>query len=300
MYTYTITMEKKRYPLTDSVLSYQYNRIDIKTVMDRVAEHIYSYRCYYEDYDIFADNLVDLYEKLPNMIKNYKYYGIPFEYYILRCFSLSYMHAHKMSRKDSIAKVAHEIEHHVKHKTGHNMNRVDLVSLVNSITKRRTYSQKSRGWKYKILVITLKCSLWISDSQLRKIAEITAYNYRHLIAICERLRIMYAYPIDYKQTRIENAGRLFHRLISYYMRIHKSPYDDHETQKLLRTIEDIRESIERNNAKEVRIRIVPSNNDIALLLGIPKGTVDSIMLNVQKKLSDLYGEWNEQHAIRYT
>ncbi len=317
-------MEYQLYPsgqrsLTNVVMDCQNDVLDIKQATDIIAEHVYTYETrrwnIRRNEDEFSDFITEFYQRIPNIIRTFRYYGIPFEHYLRRCIKLWGLAFYKRRSRNMVRDASLELENaplfrygqidyahdnrYNGYKTGSGAwqlreNRIDMAGVLGEIigeppgggaSVRLTGYQRNR-----ILVIALKCTQWISCGQLRQVARITGVKYRHLYALCERLRIRYADTFNTANHFMQSLDRLFHRLMSYYLRLQDETNTISQKNMLLDNIRTLREKIYSKNVGETRVRLAPSNSEISQLLGIPKGTVDSTMRAMRKDLRQRYNE----------
>lgn len=133
----------------------------------------------------------------------------------------------------------------------------------------------------QLLILILKCCSRVSAEFLEKIAP-------QLDMEPDTLRIMIEHLLGERQKREEEIAlmrekinRQFYRCILLEKKIKVTTENIAVTQRLRMQLERGRNRLARIRKQLARSRVDPSNMQIAKLLGISKGTVDSVLYNLK-------------------
>jgi DNA-directed RNA polymerase specialized sigma24 family protein len=133
----------------------------------------------------------------------------------------------------------------------------------------------------QLLILILKCSNHVSVSLLEKIAPKLGLEPEVLNEMIDRLKQMHEKrTMDIAFLR-EKINSQFYRCILYEKKLQTLMPDSVAAQRLRKSLKAGRNRLERTRKKLARSRIDPSNSQIAQLLGISKGTVDSVLYNLR-------------------
>ena len=272
--------------LTHLVLAYQCCGRDLQ----KICNHIASLAYHYIDGDWNAleddagDFLLSIYHKLPRLIDSFHYYGVQFDCYLSRYLHLEYrsfkIHKQIAHAREYIMSVSEEFHYANGEATEH----IDIVRyILQNVLHRSSYHRPSN--LLRILLIALKFSSWISKEQIKAVSKLSSIPYQQLHDMCERLRIAQCTHLERYNQLQERRNVLYSRILHAEYSLNQISYynANNISETTLRSqLSQLRERLGKVNYALRHVSQYPSNSDIAHLLGIPKGTVDSALYFFKK------------------
>ncbi|MDR3160849.1 MAG: hypothetical protein LBU28_04460 [Spirochaetaceae bacterium] len=147
----------------------------------------------------------------------------------------------------------------------------------------------------QILVLLLKAYYFMSDDLVSRIAPAVGLTHDKLTDMISRLRKLRSkreVEIRGLQDRIE---RQFFRCLSFEWRLSVVPADSFSYQKMLACLERARKRLESMRKRLKAFRFEASNRQVAEVLGVPKGTVDSNLHAAREKYNALIRTLNNKN-----
>jgi len=133
----------------------------------------------------------------------------------------------------------------------------------------------------QLLILILKCSNHISADLLEKIAPRLGLEPDALNEMVDNLKQQHEKrALDILALR-EKMNSQFYRCILYEKKLQTLMPDSVRAQRLKKQLKSGRNRLEKTRKFLSRSRVDPSNSQIAKLLGISKGTVDSVLYNLR-------------------
>jgi len=133
----------------------------------------------------------------------------------------------------------------------------------------------------QLLILILKCSNHVSEELLEKIAPKLGLEPDDLNEMVEHLKQQYEKRAEDILALREKINNQFYRCILYEKKLQTLMPDSLHAQQLRRKLKTGRIRLEKTRKFLARSRLDPSNSQIAQLLGISKGTVDSVLYNLR-------------------
>ena len=135
----------------------------------------------------------------------------------------------------------------------------------------------------RVMIIALKACFYLSESDITMVADLTGFEREWLRESWLRLRVR----LNCRRHRYDvlsmRRNRLFVRLQSFHDR-HYGCCDHAERLRILEESTEMRQRLTRLRLKISRIPRCPTNQEIAEVTGIPKGTIDSALYYAKRKL----------------
>ena len=267
--------------LTELVVAYKESGRGLQEIVDRMSTMVYTFPRNYRgfDEDDGGEFLLFLYLKLPKLVDNFRPNGTPFEYYLKRCLRFqvkSYATALRSRRARYSAErspglwpegcVYGEAEVCEDEATygGDFFERAEnRPSLADPLRRR-------------LLVLVLKVCLDLEDRQLRSIAEKLDVSPPWLIVqrdrIEERLRRK-----DSRLTVLRGRRNSAFATIVQVQGELRGCLDPGRRQRLEHRLRVHFKRLNIARSLLARVPMRPTNDEIAEILGIPKGSVDSTL-----------------------
>jgi hypothetical protein len=275
--------------LTDAVLRYQKTGEGKKTLVDDIALRVYRMAHLKPDWDEDAagDFFCSFFPKIPGLMDRYVYSGSAFEAYL-------YVHviwsikgfARKLktrSYEETLITYKSFWEVHEQSPEEEFFSREEISDKLRSsfhIDEEGTFLDAK--WKQRFIFLILRESEYLDNSLVESIVAATGVNRKWLMNCVVSLRNR----IEKRRRRLENLRtRRNYWFSQYYMlqlRI-ADTFEDKKKEELLQRLAFTRRRFLRARERVVEMHAHPTNRDIAEVLNIPKGSIDSGIHQVLKK-----------------
>jgi DNA-directed RNA polymerase specialized sigma24 family protein len=275
--------------LTEKVLHYQKTRLGLSDLMNDLAQKVYFYprRRMGWDEDACGEFYLFCYSRLVRLLDRFRDQGKPFESYL--CSVLGWQlrnFARDRKRGERSWNVALRIEPErtvtaaVDFPQGN-----DLGSLALSGECRRLIQTPAD--RRNFLFFVLKSTRNISPEKCPALAEMAGVPAHRLESLLAELRLGRAH----RETRLDvlrrrrNAAFCQIRLLETEL---PAETDVGRRQELIARLQKAHKRMRGAMDRMARVGLAPTNREIACALGVPKGTVDSGLYWLKKKLSLVY------------
>lgn len=284
--------------LTERVLEYQRSGRGHTSLFRDVALHAYCYpnRKYGCDEDDRGDFLVFVYPKLERLIHRFVPKGSPFEAYLnatLRYQLRSY------ARKKACERIKTQLS--CEQLGGEQLAPDDGSAVAESavaievtdlpatdrpagdvVGSESTARELGRGTVHRLLLLALKHCDQLEDSAYRRIAELTGCDPRWLLATRDKLRFACS-------AQRRRRARLRMRRDSAWFRAEciereMAAIGQPRASELAERLTRLRRTVTAARAELRHASTGPSNRQLAEVLGVPKGTVDSGVFYLRRDL----------------
>ena len=230
------------------------------------------------DSDDFNDYISWLYPRICSSINGYQETGSTFENYINSMLKLSQKEFRSNQKAANIAESAawmtQVTEFYVSEQEP-TYNEI-MIDQNNELTKIRNRRQ--------LLILILKCCAHVSIDFLEKISPILGMEYEELKRMVNVLRKNQRKRNVYVADLKEKINTQFFRCILYEKKLRDMPAETITAKKLRELLERGRRRLDNMRKRLENAHTGPSNIQIAEILGISKGTVDSTMYNIKNKI----------------
>jgi Mn-dependent DtxR family transcriptional regulator len=133
------------------------------------------------------------------------------------------------------------------------------------------------------LVLVLKCCSYISDDFLERISVRLGIQPEALFAMISRLKELRG-KREHEINRLrEHTNCQFFRCVLYERSLRNMPDDSVAGQRMKERLERGRNRLAKMRRRLARLHPDPSNQQIADVLGVTKGTVDSALYHLKKR-----------------
>ena len=283
--------------LTHLVLVYQMTGSLFDTLRKEILLFIYRYplRRYGAKEDDQGEFLLYIQENITNLAAEFKYCNVSFEAYltiVLRWKFYTYaskrLTGHARNRNselaqsteyDSLSEYYHTIDNVMVHDSGETIGR-DIKSAFNV---NQSGIIESKITNRHIIVLTLKACENLQPKHVEYIASLTGYRLKWLMNAIKKARE----SIKKKNAQIENLKKRRSRIFMTIL----SLQSDFERSNPITSKEEFRQITDQYHKRMCRISATinrisggPTNEAIAQILNIPKGTVDSIVYYQRQQL----------------
>ena len=144
---------------------------------------------------------------------------------------------------------------------------------------------RGRGWSKRLLLLTLKSAMFLGDQNLEHLAILTGMHRDFLFHLIEILRFT-------MRRRFERISKLSARRNRNYFRLQCLREEKHRClskerlETIDRLIEKEQQRYDRTSNDLSRVPKTPTHREIARLLGLPKGSIDSGLYYLRKIFSE--------------
>ena len=278
--------------MTKQVLYYQATGKGLDELRQAIAIRIYYFPKRYAGMsrDDRGDFLLFSYPIIVSIIERFRFIGSPFEAYlksILR--KRIWTYKFRRRRLDVLNTIG---QSDVGQECLRQSSEADVMSVCDN--EASVYSKggnmkelglsNSPSTKRRLIMLTLKNCNAIHSDQIARIAELADVSADWLATACLQVRACL-------QRRFERMSMIRRRRNMLYIRIMATEYAMHEgafhpiqREFLQGRLAAMRKYIAAARETLAHIPRTPTNWDIALILGIPKGTVDSGLFYLKQKL----------------
>ena len=276
--------------LKDRVLQYQKTGEGLREIVMTLSQTIYSYprNKYGWEEDDCGDFFIFFFPRIICLLKNFKDQGKPFEWYLNSVLHWQFKSfiANKRRIKKSWGIAAHKDlwEH-----PGDTLStesgeisldpRIAVVLGMDSTGKIKRIPDRKR-----FLFLTLKYVRLLDEQAIDRLAALTGYERSWLTEIIEELKTR-LYPQEERlkkfRTRQNKAfyrGKLIEEELIFEV-------NEQRRKELYDRLFKIRRTSRLARGEVARTPLHPSNRNIGEVLGIPKGTIDTSLFWLKKKLS---------------
>lgn len=293
---------KENNPLTEAVMRYQETGRGMKELVDEIALRVYRIAHLKTDWDEddAGDFFAHYYPKIPRLIEHYRDTGSSFEVYL---------HVHLLWAIKGFAKKLKKRRYEqtldtfttfweVHEKTApddeYSYFRVPVkLRQLYKITPEGKIS--SRMWKQRFLFVILRESEFIDHSLAESIVAATGVNRKWLLNCIVTLKER----MEERKRRLEELRRKrnywFYRYYMLQIRI-SDTCNSEKREELLDLFEVIRIRFSNATERVVSTYAHPTNQDIADVLNIPKGSIDSGIYYVMSKYKKFLREEEDNMA----
>lgn len=219
--------------------------------------------------DDFFDYLCWAYPRFGKSIERYKDKGTTFDAYINSVVRLSFKEF-CFIKKDQMALEASWWNAHVKDHYA-----AEEEPEYNTGNERNSYNTQHIKNQRSILFLLLKCYYFLSDEFIERIAPVLNMEAMELVTLINNLHQLREHREEEIRVLKERINSQYYRCICFESRMKAANEGSSHYEKMKRYLEKGRTRLRSMRNRLARMRLNASNREIANLLGIPKGTIDS-------------------------
>ncbi|MCL2138361.1 MAG: hypothetical protein FWH41_02390 [Treponema sp.] len=233
------------------------------------------------DLDDYNDYLSWLYPRVCKAIDSYKETGSNFEAYISTLLKMSIKEYRSILIKDNLVKetasLLVQISNFYVSDNEPNYDEKE-ITIKKTIPKIRN--------KRQLLTLLLKCCMFVSNDFLERISPSLGMEQAELKSMIKQLQRMQIKKEVYMNDLREKINTQFFRCLYYEKKLRGMAKETIAAQRLKSLLERGRTRLNNMRARLAKSNTGPSNQQIAFILGISKGTVDANLYNLKKKAID--------------
>jgi hypothetical protein len=290
-------MEKETDLITSLIINWQKTGAGYQALIKEVSKIIISYpeKRFNWDYDSCVDFYISFYPKLIKLITSFEFKGISFNAILrntLKWQVRSFYKKHSKKKKiDYCLKFHCMIEaESVSDSAAEDAACADLA-LSKCASKHFDILPegvvRKKGLRRQLIMLALKSSYFIDDNYIKKISELSGCSSEWLAESIDMLRRNNLHRKERHEKYNIRISKAYMNLCRIHREIEKSCgylernyLDKKKDQYALR----LKRATEARN----KVNLSPSNQQIAELMELPKGSVDSGLYFLKKILKDFY------------
>ena len=288
-------MEKRKFTkFTDELMLYQRTGIGYEGLIKSIGLHVYSIlkSKYKMDEDDRSDFFCMFYPKIPNMIKRFEYHGTPFEIYLnvslkwnIKSFRISkskYRSIQKAICRKPFYLVPHEEDFTEIKKTDLHISE----SVKEALRMEGTKEILQDTIKKRLLYVYLIEADYLDERIQEGIIRITGYSRNWLETCSEKLKER----VDRRLNRIKLIkNRRNSAFFEFHLLQEKCSFAENSSERdeLKEQIIKLRKKIDHMNKIISSAIIRPTHKDIADVLEVPRGSIDSGIYYIKNSFKEI-------------
>lgn len=285
--------------LTEKVLQYQRTRQGLRDIVDEIAPRVYQFprRTMGWDEDACGEFYVFIHPRIIRLLDRFRDQGKPFESYLWAVLNWQLRNfARDRNRDERRWKVSLRVEPGEAVSLDHHQGSGEgpEAQALNASAAFARYV-RSDADRRNFLFLALKCSRLIDTENAPALARVAGVATETLMALVTALREMRGA----RESRHEmfrgrrNKAYAAIRLLETELQEEVDPAKRASTEEALaRTRRRMSSAMQRMS----RVGLAPTNLEISKVLGVPKGTVDSGLYWLKRKLASVYDPDNLRSA----
>ena len=279
---------------TNALIKYQKTGNGYRNLIEKIGIHVYTIlkSNYKMEDDERGDFFCIYYPKIPNLIKQFEYYGTPFEIYLkvslkwnIKSFRTSkskYRSIQKAIYTKPFYLVPHENDFTEEINTDLHISEYARAALQIEGTKEiLTDTVKKR-----LLYIYLIEADYLDERIKERIIRMTGYKKRWVETCSEKLKK----KVDIRLNRIiQIKNRRNSAFFEFHLLQERCSFEENRSEKevLENQIKNLRRKINSMNREISNAIVRPTHKDLADILQIPKGSIDSGIFYIKNSFNEL-------------
>ncbi|MDR0622873.1 MAG: hypothetical protein LBG10_00390 [Treponema sp.] len=270
---------RKLLSLNDLFRQYTWGNLEKKQfeglIFECILENYQCFHLYDWDRDDYVDYLCWLYPRMSRAIDNYRETGSTFEAYIFAMV--------RWSAREYRSRLA---DHHVTEHTAWMLHSSELpVHDIEPEYLPPEPGQKTVANPRQILLLLLKSYYFVSEDFLGRAAPCLGMDKKQLSDMIHKLRELRIKREEEIRSLQERIHCQFYRCIIFEKRLNAVPENSAHYIKMKARLTRARNRLEAMRKRLTGIRLDATNRQIAEVLGIPKGTVDSNLSALKNRMN---------------
>jgi hypothetical protein len=275
-------------PLDSFLHKYHGGKLRKKELESVIFEHILKnsnrFRLHRWPKDECVDFLCWLYPRISRAIDKYRNKGFSFDAYIAA-----------MVQWASREYIRVEVNHRITEQTYWNMYTQEMAVCEHEpVYDSDAVPFKPVNNPRQTLMLLLKSYYFISENFIDRAAPAIGMKKEGLKHLVEQMRDMRVHRDEVIEGTRERIHTLYYRCISFERRMNAALEGSTKYEKLKIRLERARKQLVSMRKRFSRMRTNPTNREVAQVLGLPKGTVDSSLFAIKAKFG--YGGGAEKNS----
>lgn len=289
-------MEKEKDLITSLIINWKKTGSGYRELIKEASGVIIQYpqKKYNWDYDSCVDFYLDFYPKLTRLINSFEYKGISFNA-ILRN-TIKWQLCSYYRKRQRRGRIDYCLRYHCMIEAEAVADSVSAMPVLHELKLTKKAAElleidsagrvKRKGLRRQLIMLALKSAYFLDDTYMNKIAQLSGCSCEWLSESIRKLRQANIHRRD----RYERYNIRISKAYINLCRIHKElencslPF---EKNQLLLQRDHYSIRLKRAGAARSRVVLSPTNREIAGIMELPKGSVDSGLYFLKKILKDL-------------
>jgi RNA polymerase sigma factor (sigma-70 family) len=269
--------------LTEKVLRYQKTRIGLRDLVDELAPRVYQFprRKMGWDEDACGDFYLFVHPRLIRLLDRFRDQGKPFESYLCAVLNWQLRNFARDRRRGqtswNVSLRLEDKEEDADDPLPSLQVPAEIASVVRTDADRRNF-----------LFLVLKCARSLDPENAQALAPIAGISVARLLSLAATLQVMRTA----RETRLETFRSRRNKAFALIRVLETelvSLNGDEERIAAHRTrLARARRRMRCAMQRMARVGLSPTNREIGAVLGVPKGTVDSGLYWLKRKLASVY------------
>ncbi|MDC7125118.1 MAG: acyl-CoA reductase [Spirochaetales bacterium] len=275
--------------LTGQVLNWQEKRENYKAIIEKCSTVVCAYpkKHYGWDEDQCQDFYLFFFDRMVKLIEGFQYNGMSFYAILNNTIALQlktfYFREKNNNNKKSCLKYNSIIEYEEDRYKSRNFDFELTESACEKLCIDKNGRIQNKKISKRLIMLILKNSLIVDDFYIIKIATLTGVNEKWLFDSIMKLRAKCDDRLERLEIYRARASRAYMDLCRLQRKLGIC-LNELERRQLLMRIALLQERYETACVRRNSVHYCPSNSEIAEIMQIPKGTVDSGLYYLKKKL----------------
>ncbi len=286
--------------LTVDVLRYQKTGSGLPELLERIGLIVYRYPARHArwDEDQCSDFFCYFFPKVPGLIRRFTYQGRPFEVYLIACirwrlktYAKSMAHSaarYRATREPSfwphlVRESSTEYTH--SHITEHAPNASVSEHASRMFKVEEDGVIRDPVSKRRVLFLLLKTALEIDDEMIEKVVRLTGIDRDWTFCKIQELKACMSDRLSRLELLRGRRNHAFYR-IHYLKERLGVEVEESKIAELTSCLLQEEAHLRRAIATISKIPMAPTHRDIASVLGIPKGSVDSALYYIRNLFTE--------------
>jgi RNA polymerase sigma factor (sigma-70 family) len=269
--------------LTEKVLRYQKTRAGLSDLVDELAPRVYQFprRKMGWDEDACGDFYLFVHPRLIRLLDRFRDQGKPFESYL--CAVLNWQ-LRNFARDRRRGQTNWNVSLRLEDKEEESDNSSPPLHLSSEIASVVTTDADRRNF----LFLVLKCSRALDPENARALAPVAGISSARLLTLASTLRGTRAAREERLETFRSRRNKAFSLIRVLETELMSLQGDEERIAALRARLARARKRMRSAMQRMARVGLAPTNREIGAVLGVPKGTVDSGLYWLKRKLASVY------------
>ncbi|MDR0539824.1 MAG: hypothetical protein LBG74_04895 [Spirochaetaceae bacterium] len=255
-----------------------------ENVFSYIFTHLGNYHSHFKNKEECMDVICALYPRLSNAIDRYRMTGHSFDAYIASTINYALQTEYNRINRHQVVEIScWEAQKPEMEERG---NILSTVEYTEQSPCKTVFNIKNDADKRQTLIILLKSYYSVKEEHIENVAKTTGIHSDYIYALIEKLSTMRAGSEKRVHRLIERIQTQYYRYISYETRL-KNASEELRYSQLWKRRERARAVLSNMRRRLREMKITATNQQIADLLGIPKGTVDSCINSMHKRMKKI-------------
>jgi DNA-directed RNA polymerase specialized sigma24 family protein len=271
--------------MTERVLDYQRSREGLRAILSDLAPTVYQFprRRMGLDEDACGDFYVFVHPRLLRLLDRFRDLGKPFESYLWAVLNWQLKNfARERRRSERAWSISLSLEPSEPEESPGARDESCLGTIPAAARCVRSDADKRN-----FLFLVLKCARLIEPANAASLAAVAGITASSLLALAGRLADVRAPRLDRLETFRCRRNNAFSRIRLLEAEL-PGETDASRIEALTAALTRERRRMQSALHRMSRVAVAPTNREIAELLSVPKGTVDSGIFLLKRKLGSVY------------